>query len=64
MATLVFDIETTALPLEMFDEATQVLEEIEPEEKNRKEVLRMRTFRFTSQPKSAVERRECFVLRS
>ena len=27
------------LELEMFDEATQVLEEIEPEEKNRKEVL-------------------------
>jgi hypothetical protein len=48
----------------MFDEATQVLEEIEPEEKNRKEVLRMRTFRFTSRPKSEVERRECFVLRS
>jgi hypothetical protein len=48
----------------MFDEATQVLEEIEPEEKNRKEVLRMRTLRFTSQPKSELERRECFVLRS
>ena len=30
------------LELGMFDEAAQVLEEIEPEDKNRKEVLRMR----------------------
>ena len=45
----------------MFDEAAQVLEDIAPEDKNRKEV---RAFRFTLRPKSELERRQRFVSRS